>query len=92
MSVSIGGQGRSADEESPQPLGDRLLGPIQSGQEHAAAAVQQVAHDLSGLQLQRQRRFDQRPGDFEQLAGQRRQLIDGQTAVARHPSPQPAQS
>jgi hypothetical protein len=68
-------------EESPQPLCDRLLGPIQSGQEHAAAAVQQVAHDLSGLQLQRQRRFDQRCRDFEQLAGQRRQLINGQTAV-----------
>jgi hypothetical protein len=82
LSESIGGHGRSANRRAPQPLGDGLLGPIQPSQKHTAAALQQVAHDLSGLQLQRQRGFDEWLGDFEQLAGQCRQLIDGQTAVA----------
>ena len=53
------GQGGPLDTQSPQPLGDGLLGPIEAREEDAAAAFQQVGHEVAGLQLQRQRRRDQ---------------------------------
>ena len=67
--------------ENPQSFGNGLLGPVEAGQEHAAAAFQLVGHDVPGLQLQRQCRCDQVIGNFQQLGGQRRQLLHRQTAM-----------
>ena len=67
--------------ENAQSLSNGLLGPIEAGQEHAAAAFQLVGHDVPGLQLQPQCRCDQVIGNFQQFGGQHRQLLHRQTAM-----------
>ena len=77
----MGGQDGLADTNDPQALGNDLFGPVKARQEDTARAIQEVSHDLSRLQLQRQCRRDQVVGDLEQLARQARQLFHRQAAM-----------
>jgi hypothetical protein len=70
-----GWPGRPGRHENPQSLGDGLLGPVQASEEHTATTVQQVCHDVAGLQLQCQGRCDQVIGNLQQPGGRGRQLL-----------------
>ena len=76
-----GRPGWSGGHQSPQALGDGLLGPIEARQEDASAALQLVGHEVPGLQLQRQCRGDQVLRHLQQPGGQGRQLLHRQTAM-----------
>src|SRR5580700_4586140 len=81
LSSSIHGQGSPAVHDADQPIGDRLLGPVEACQEGAGGVADLVgdhgavgSFELEGCQDQLLRRF-------EQVFGERDQLIRRQPAV-----------
>ena len=82
--------GRRADAQVPQPLGDLPLGPVQAGQEDAAAAPPACRRPPRRPRAPgRGRSRTSSAGISSRLCGEVHQLRRGQAAVALAPSPRP---
>ena len=81
LSGSMQGQGSVPLASRMQPLGDHLLGPVETGQKHAGRLAHPVGDHAAFRKFQIERRPDQLLRHLEQFCGQRHQFLRRQAAV-----------
>ena len=75
------GPGQLSVDQAQEPLGNDLLGAVEAGEEDAGRLADRVGDDRSLGQFEIERGLDQLLGDLQQLDGQRRQFLGGQSAM-----------
>jgi hypothetical protein len=74
--------GQPAACDADQPIGDRLLRPVEARQEHACGVANLVGDHRAVGSFQLEGSEDQLPRRFEQFLGKRDQLVRRQSAMA----------